>query len=184
MKGGKTSVYIESGCTLNWGAGMIDADPLFVDKPNDDFHLTWYSPCKNTGDNSAVTELYDFEGDPRIAYGTVDMGMDEFYTHLYWTGDATPGGSAALKFVGLPGTTPVQLWLGSGIMDPPLPTKYGDWYLQFPLLADVVLGPVPSPDGVLVLPFTFPPDTPTPLSLHFQAGVGMKLTNLSVMAVK
>ena len=162
---------------------MIDADPLFVDVSLGDCHLTFTSPCRDAGDNSAVTELYDYEGDPRIAYGTVDMGADEFYTHLYWMGDATPGGNMALKFVGLPGTNPVQLWLGSGVMDPPLHTKYGDWYLQFPLLATVGLGTIPS-NGVFQLPFTFPTSTPTPLSLPFQAGVGMELTNLSVMDVK
>ncbi len=184
VEGGKSSCVVEPGSTLNWGAGMIDADPLFVDSTNNDFHLTYPSPCKDTGDNAAVTELYDFEGDPRIAYGTVDMGADEFYTHLYWTGDATPGGSAALKFVGLPGTSPVQLWLGSGVMDPPLPTKYGDWYLQFPLLVQLALGSIPAPDGVYILPFTFPPDTPTPLSLPFQAGIGTELSNLCVLEVK
>ena len=184
MKGGKASVYADPNHALKWGPGIIDADPLFVDPDNGDYHLTFPSPCKDTGDNTAVIELYDFEGDPRIAYGTVDMGADEFYTHLYWTGDATPGGSAALKFVGLPGTAPVQLWLGSGIMDPPMQTKYGEWYLQFPLLANVGLGAIPSPDGVLVLPFTLPPTTPTPLTLPFQAVIGMELTNRSLLDVK
>lgn len=182
LEGGQTSVEVESGCTLNWGASMIDADPLFVDSANDDLHLTYTSPCRGIGDNSSVSEPNDIEGDPRIAYGIVDMGADEFYTHLYWTGDATPGGSAALKFVGLPGS-PVHLWLGSGIIDPPTPTIYGDWYLQFPLLADVALGNLPS-SGVMVLPFILPVTAPTPLSLPFQAGIGMQLTNLSEMAVK
>lgn len=184
VKGGKASVYVEAGSTLNWGAGMLDADPLFADPAIGDFHLTFPSPCKDTGDNTAVTVPYDFEGDPRIAYGTVDMGADEFYTHLYWTGNATPGGNVALKFVGLPGTSPVQLWLGSGVLDPPWTTKYGDWHLQFPLLANLALGSIPTPEGVLVLPFTFPPDTTTPLSLPFQAGIGLELTNLSLMEVK
>lgn len=184
VEGGKSSVYIHSGCTLIWSSGMIDSDPLFVGEANGDFHLTFPSPCKDTGDNSIVTEPTDFEGDPRIAYGTVDMGADEFYTHLYWTGDATPGGNVELKFVGLPGTAPVQLWLGSGVLDPPWSTKYGDWYLQFPLLATMPnLGTIPS-DGVYLLSFTVPPDTPTPLILPFQAGIGQELSNLSVMDVK
>jgi len=96
------------GCCA--GAGDISEDPLFVQSGRD-FHLTYPSPCKDTGDNTAVTELYDFEGDPRIAYGTVDMGADEFYMHLYYTGDTTPGGSAALKFVGDPGTAQVGLMI-------------------------------------------------------------------------
>lgn len=184
VKGGKASVHVEYGCSLDWGAGMIDSDPLFVDSMNGDYHITFPSPCKDTGDSAAVKDLFDFEGDPRIAHRTVDMGGDEFNTHLYWTGDATPGGNAALKFIGLPGTTPVQLWLGSGVLNPPWPTKYGDWYLRFPLLADMALGSIPSPDGVLVFPFTFPANTPTPLTLPFQSGIGMELTNLSVMQVE
>jgi parallel beta-helix repeat protein len=184
VKGGQESVYVFPNCILNWGTGMIDADPLFVDSDNDDFHLTFPSPCKDTGDNLAVTEANDFEGDPRIAYGTVDMGAEEFYTHLYWTGDAAPGGNVEIKLVGLPGTSPVVLWVGSGVLGAPISTKYGDWYLQFPLLANVGLGSIPVPDGVYILPLTFPPDTPTPLSLPCQAGIGVELTNLSVMNVQ
>jgi hypothetical protein len=66
---GKDSVYIEPGAALNWGSGMIDSDPLFVDAANGDYHLTFNSPCRGSGDNSAVTELYDYEGDPRIYQG-------------------------------------------------------------------------------------------------------------------
>lgn len=166
------------------GTGNISSDPLFVEPVDGDLHLTFRSPCKDTGDNTAVTGIHDFEGDPRIAYGTVDMGADEFYTHLYWTGDATPSGSVALKFVGLPWTTPVQLWLGSGVMDPPMHTKYGDWHLEFPLLFNATLGSIPNPDGILVIPITLPAGVPTPLTLPLQAGIGLELTNLSVMEVK
>ena len=58
------------------GPGNINTDPLFVDPANGDFHLTNPSDCIDSGDNSAVTEPCDFEGDPRIAYGTVDMGAE------------------------------------------------------------------------------------------------------------
>ncbi|MHC4944977.1 MAG: hypothetical protein ACYTG7_18335, partial [Planctomycetota bacterium] len=82
VEGGAASVFVAMGSTLNWGSGMIDAAPLFVDPANNDFHLTHSSPCCDAGDNTAVAEPYDFEGDPRIAWGgTVDMGADEFYTH-------------------------------------------------------------------------------------------------------
>ena len=77
-------MYVEGGSTIDWGSGMIDADPLFVDPSGDDYHLTWQSPCGNTGDMAAVPPdlKYDFEGDPRIVLGSVEIGADEFYFHL------------------------------------------------------------------------------------------------------
>jgi parallel beta-helix repeat protein len=186
VKGGQASVYIEKGCMLNWGPGMIDADPLFVDPALEDFHLTFNSPCRGSGDDSAVPPdlLDDFEGDPRIAYGTVDMGADEFYTHLYWTGDATPGGNVEVKFVGLPGTSPVGLCIGTGVLEPPIPSIWGDWYLQFPIIGPVDLGSITSPEGVLVIPSTIPGSPPAPYSIPMQALIGDTLTNLCVIKVK
>jgi predicted outer membrane repeat protein len=184
VEGGQSSAHVLSGCTLNWGLGMIDSDPFFVDPANGDYHLTFNSPCRASGDNSAVTEPYDFEGDPRIAYGTVDMGADEFYTHLYWTGDATPGGNVEVKFVGLPGTTPVGLCLGTGVLDPPIPSMWGDWYLAFPIMGPINMGSITSPEGVLIVPGTIPGTPPPPYLIPMQALIGVELTNLSVMEVK
>jgi len=67
VAGGQTDAHVDSGCTLNWGEGNIDADPYFVDPTNDDFHLksqagrwdsisqVWIqdnvtSPCIDAGD--------------------------------------------------------------------------------------------------------------------------------------
>jgi hypothetical protein len=183
VRGGQGAIKVDPGCTLNWGPGMIDADPLFVAPTNGDFHLTYPSPCKDTGDNTAVTKPTDFEGDPRIAYATVDMGVDEFYTHLYYTGDANPGGNVELKFVGLPGTTPVGLCIGTGVLDPPIPSMWGDWYLQFPIIGPVDLGKIPSPDGVLIVPGTIPGTPPAPYSIPIQALIGQELTNPCLLDV-
>jgi len=162
---------------------MTTSDPLFVDPANGDFHLTYGSPCRNTGDNTAVNELTDYEGNPRIAQGTVDIGADEFYTHLYYTGDATPGGTIALNFIDTPNTTPVFLWVGSGVLDPPLNSKkHGDWYLQPPLLVDMFLGIIPSSSGVLSFPYTLTPTFPA-IDIPMQAIIGKRLTNLCVMKV-
>jgi hypothetical protein len=65
------------------GEGNIDADPLFVDPGNHDFHLRPGSPCIDAGTNDADLPDRDFEGDARILDGdcnsiaTVDMGVDE-----------------------------------------------------------------------------------------------------------
>jgi hypothetical protein len=62
------------------GTGNIEADPLFVDPSTGDYHLQAGSPCIDVGDNSAPSlPSTDFEGDPRIMNGVVDMGVDEYY---------------------------------------------------------------------------------------------------------
>jgi parallel beta-helix repeat protein len=73
VEGGSSSVYVESGSTLNWGDGMIDTDPLFVNPDSSDYHLQSTSPCIDAGDPS-----YDV---PRGCGCTIDMGAYE-----YWQG--------------------------------------------------------------------------------------------------
>jgi parallel beta-helix repeat protein len=185
VEGGISSIHLEPQGVLNWGSGMIDSDPLFVDGTNSDFHLTFNSPCRGSGDNTAVTVLCDFEGDPRICQGTVDMGADECYRHLYCMGDFTPGGSIEGKLVGLPGTSPVGLFLGFGVLDPPLTTACGNFYLQPPVYL-FPLAPIPG-DGVLVLPATIPATPPAPYDLPMQALIGLEadsLSNLFVLEVR
>jgi predicted outer membrane repeat protein len=168
------------------GVGNIDTDPLFVDPGNCDCHITFNSPCRGSGDNS-VPGLpdFDFEGDPRIYQGTVDIGADEFYNHLYCTGDFTPGGSMEGKFVGLPGTSPVGLFLGFDVLDPSVPTAWGNFYIQPPVFL-IPLMPVPA-SGVLVLPATIPVSPSAPYDLPMQALIGLNpdsLTNLFVLEVR
>jgi len=57
----------------------IKANPQFVDPGNADFHLEGTSACINAGDNNMVPSGIDedFEGNNRIADGTVDMGAYE-----------------------------------------------------------------------------------------------------------
>ena len=60
------------------GIGNIDADPLFVDQANEDYHLSLGSPCINGGSNYAPDlPAVDLEGNPRIQHGAVDMGAYE-----------------------------------------------------------------------------------------------------------
>jgi hypothetical protein len=67
-------------CDPGFNSGNnIDKDPLFVGAASLNIHLRPGSPCINAGDNSAPSiPAKDFEGDPRIIGGTVDMGADEF----------------------------------------------------------------------------------------------------------
>jgi len=186
VKGGQSHVYLGPVSTLNWGSGMIDSDPLFVNVGNNDFHLTYQSPCRNTGDNSSVTELNDLEGDPRIAYDTVDIGTDEFYTHFYCLGSCTPGGSIEGKLVGLPGTAPTGILFGSGLLDPPVHQKWGDFHLEAPWFVVGSLGSIPA-NGIMVIQKTLPTTPAAPYDLFMQALIGLNsdsLTNSFVMEVR
>jgi predicted outer membrane repeat protein len=74
------------------GQGNIDADPLFADPDNGDYHLSAGSPCIDAGDNTALPAgiLTDLDGNPRFVddpdtadtgFGAppiVDMGAYEF----------------------------------------------------------------------------------------------------------
>lgn len=185
VKGGKASVYIEPGCALSWGAGMLDADPLFIAPNEDDYHLQYPSPCRDSGSGS-ISGLpgEDFEGDPRIAAGFPDMGADEFHPHLYYLGKTSPGVTLEARLIGVPGTGPVRLWAGSGVLDPPMWTKYGMWYLESPLLFELDLGVIPPPAGVLTFTCGIPPGTPSPWEVPLQAGIGPDLSNLCLIKIE
>jgi len=95
VQGGQAGIFDDgSGNTINWGAGNIDADPLFVDADgadnapgteDDNLRLTAGSPCIDAGDNSVVdANSTDLDGNSRILDGDgdgeaiVDMGAYEF----------------------------------------------------------------------------------------------------------
>jgi hypothetical protein len=60
-------------------SNLNNANPLFADSANDDYHITAGSPCKDAGDNSAPSlPERDMDDEPRIIEGVVDMGADEF----------------------------------------------------------------------------------------------------------
>jgi hypothetical protein len=65
------------------GEGNIDADPLFVDSDNGDYHLTADSPCIDAGtdehlvDEENIVPEDDIDGDARPHGEGVDIGSDE-----------------------------------------------------------------------------------------------------------
>jgi predicted outer membrane repeat protein len=95
IEGEQSGFYIEQGCTLNWGDGNIDADPLFIEPGyrdangvwiDGDYHLMTDSPCIDAGDPNYVAEPNetDLDGRPRVLDGdndgdlVVDMGAYEY----------------------------------------------------------------------------------------------------------
>ena len=59
------------------GTGNINANPLFADAANADYHLQANSPCIDAGTNTVAPDT-DFEGDPRPQGLDNDMGADEY----------------------------------------------------------------------------------------------------------
>ena len=127
----------------------------------------------------------DMEGDRRT--GVVDIGADEFYRHFYVTGNKTPGGTIEGKLVGSPGTEPLALIFGSGVMETPAQTPWGLYYLQGPwFLLPLIPLQIPA-NGVLVIPSTIPLDPAAPYDLAMQALIGLNpdsLSNLEMLMVR
>ena len=68
---------IEGWTGKHGGVGNHGEDPLFLDPDKDNLRLRSGSPCIDKGDNEAVTEPKDLDGNPRILHQTVDMGVYE-----------------------------------------------------------------------------------------------------------
>ncbi|MHC4694868.1 MAG: right-handed parallel beta-helix repeat-containing protein [Planctomycetota bacterium] len=121
-------LHVPTGCTLIWGEGNINDDPLFTDSNNGDFRLSVGSPCIDTGVNWAILPLgmTDLDGKLRIIGDIVDMGAYEFFGPIYVDDDGPndPG----------PGDPQVSDPLENGSEDHPFDTIQEaidvsvDWY--------------------------------------------------------
>jgi len=190
-----SQIYVYSGtpiinycCIEGWtgslgGSGNIGNDPRWVDPTVRDFHLTWNSPCRNAGDNSVVTELHDFEGDPRIHDGTVDMGADEFHIHLYHTDPVVPGTWVTTRVIGRPDSG-IVVAEGSGFKETPIPTPYGDLYIEAPVVR-YLLETIPS-SGACIVRTEVPTHWIAGKKYPFQAFIGDErmLTNLMLVTIE
>ena len=82
VQGGKSAVYSNDGCILNWGPGNIDTPARIIDPAPDEYsyHLLNDSPCIDAGTNTPTGGLpqTDIDGELRVMLGRVDMGADEF----------------------------------------------------------------------------------------------------------
>jgi hypothetical protein len=92
---------------------QFSTDPQFVNPEAGDFRLRPCSPAINAGDNAAVVSDTDILGNPRIRYGTVDVGAVEM-GELYFADDvpdvqpACPGGAnGGIDVSGLEACPPV-----------------------------------------------------------------------------
>lgn len=75
----ENSVFHNNGFTTPSGNNIIQANPQFVNGPNNDYHLTATSPCIDAGNNSGAPTV-DYDGNPRPNNGIVDIGAFEFGT--------------------------------------------------------------------------------------------------------
>lgn len=83
VQGGQNSVMIlDSLCTLVWGDGNIDLNPLYENSDSNQFMLSSSSPCIDAG-NPDTTGLYlpefDLAGYPRVYGSRIDLGAYEWF---------------------------------------------------------------------------------------------------------
>lgn len=83
VQGGQNSVMVlDSLCTLIWGEGNIDSDPLYENADSNQFMLSSSSPCIDAG-NPDTTGLnlpqFDLAGYPRVYGSRIDLGAYEWF---------------------------------------------------------------------------------------------------------
>lgn len=111
-----------------------------------------------------------------------DNPVDEFETGLFYDGDAQTGNGVDIRLLGPSGASPVALWIGSGILDTPLSSKWGNWYLEFPVYGPIVFAPIPA-GNELTFSVMIPAAPSGPYEVPVQAFIGNEFTNPSVISV-
>jgi parallel beta-helix repeat protein len=164
LEGGLSSVYLDTGY-IDWGDGMIDADPLFADPVNGDFRLQQdpcqpgvTNPCVDTGSRFSMNlNLHQAstrtDGVPDS--GMADMGMHLGDYHLpVWSTDtcrlsASTGGTITFSLrpgTGYAGRNYLVLGSVSGtVPGTPLPGGFVILPLNWDVFTDLALGLVNTP---------------------------------------
>ena len=83
VEGGESSIFAEEGNEIDWGPGMIETDPAFVDSQRRDYRLLWNSPCIDTGHPDSLDD-----DNTRRDMGALSFDQNEYLT-LYLTPDTT-----------------------------------------------------------------------------------------------
>ncbi len=173
-----SSASVNYCCVPDWtggGAGNFPFDPRFVDRMNEDLHIADISPCRYAGNTYAAgMPLQDFEDDPRTGVGIVDVGADQFYWHLYVTGDTVPSGAIQIRVTGPPGSV-VSMYSSFSTLPFARLTPFGYWWLAPPSFGPCHLGTT-TPQGLYGVPLALPA-TLGPYRLVLQCMVGNHLTN-------
>jgi hypothetical protein len=73
-----TSLVNCCSTALPYNSNFITNDPSFVNPAGGDYHLRSNSICINSGNNVWTTNSTDYDGNPRIVAGLVDIGAYEY----------------------------------------------------------------------------------------------------------
>ncbi|MCP3918114.1 MAG: hypothetical protein GY711_21405 [bacterium] len=117
------------------GQGNIASSPIFVDASNDDYRVSWGSPCIDTGDQATQADGLDLDGFQRPLDGdldltpVVDMGSHEF-APLRQHGAARLGGAIDIELWGPNGSTAELLFVRGLPLSTPVSTPVGELWLS------------------------------------------------------
>ena len=117
---GNTYNYYSQGVEfdLTDNNGNISKDPFFVNYAGGNYHLQTGPPCIDAGDPNYVPlpDATDYEGNPRVINGIVDMGAYEFLPPVEISIDIKPQSCPNPVNVKSKGVLPVAI-LGSDVLD-------------------------------------------------------------------
>ena len=170
VQGGQAKVWVEAGCTLDWGAGNLDSDPLFGNPGAGDYHLksrvgryqpgtgSWtidavHSPCIDAGDPASPIGAEPMPNGARINMGawggTAEASKGKVLVHL-----ASEPAGLQVTLGGVTGPAPQTTSGVPGdpltIPTPPTPQASGTPGMRYAFshFADDQDATIPAPDTV------------------------------------